>query len=286
MNAMINNIPSELRSLRQWVCSDVNGKNKIPKNPRTGYNASVTNPSHWGTFDEAIEGCQKYGFNNIAFVFTSNDNYVGVDIDNCINNNKLIDDFTSRLCSYTEYSVSGNGIHIICTGALPEGARRRDGVEMYSEGRCFVFTGNIFNEQYSTINECTDTLASLHTEYLYRDTPPISYSPISTSKVLDDDVIIDKASACRNGDKFDLLYSGNWGINHHSHSEADLALCNMLAYWTGCNAEQMDRIFRSSGLMRGKWDERHGCKTYGQATICRAIDGTRTCYDPNYRRHR
>jgi len=284
MNAMINNIPTELRSLRQWVCSDVNGKNKIPKNPITGYNASVTNPSHWGTFDEAIEGCKRYGYNNIGFVFTYNDDYVGVDIDDCSDNPALITEFADSLCSYTEYSVSGSGIHIICKGSLPEGARRRGKIEMYSTGRCFVCTGNIYSNQYLTINERTEQLALLHHKHLHKDIPPISYSTFNITNELDDDVIIDKASKCRNGDKFDLLYSGNWCSNHRSQSEADLALCNMLAYWTGRNADQMDRIFRSSGLMRGKWDERHGSTTYGQATIHRAIEGTRTCYDPNYGR--
>ncbi|MFQ7644172.1 hypothetical protein, partial [Ruthenibacterium lactatiformans] len=39
-----------------------------------------------------------------------------------------------------------------------------------------------------------------------------------------------------------------------SHSEADIALCNALAWWTNCDAARVDRLFRQSGLMREKWD--------------------------------
>ena len=67
---------------------------------------------------------------------------------------------------------------------------------------------------------------------------------------------------------------------HASASEADLALCNALAFWTGKDASRMDRIFRSSGLFRPKWDEKHFANgtTYGAATIAKAIEGTRDTF--------
>ena len=60
-----------------------------------------------------------------------------------------------------------------------------------------------------------------------------------------------------------------------SQSEADLALCNLLAYWTGSDRERVDRLFRQSGLWRPKWDERRGEQTYGEQTIATAIAGRR-----------
>ena len=47
----------------------------------------------------------------------------------------------------------------------------------------------------------------------------------------------------------------------------------MIAFWTKDPA-QIDRIFRLSGLMRGKWDERHSSdgRTYGEMTIAKAIE--------------
>src|SRR6185369_1853678 len=63
-------------------------------------------------------------------------------------------------------------------------------------------------------------------------------------------------------------------------SAADLALCNLLAFWTGRDATRMDRLFRGSGLMREKWDSRRGETTYGGQTIARAIAACVDVYQP------
>jgi primase-polymerase (primpol)-like protein len=71
-----------------------------------------------------------------------------------------------------------------------------------------------------------------------------------------------------NGDKFRDLWEGQWEpYSYESQSEADLALCRMLAYWTDGNEQQMDRLFRRSCLMRPKWDEWRGAETYGERTL-------------------
>ncbi|MDR1014933.1 MAG: hypothetical protein LBL86_08175 [Coriobacteriales bacterium] len=62
--------------------------------------------------------------------------------------------------------------------------------------------------------------------------------------------------------------AGQWQhANYGSQSEADLALVTRLLYWSGGDMMQADRLFRTSGLMRPKWDERHGAATYGQMTL-------------------
>ena len=55
-------------------------------------------------------------------------------------------------------------------------------------------------------------------------------------------------------------------------------MCNHLAFWTGRDADQVDRLFRQSGLYRPKWDHRHGRDTYGALTIAKAIAGCRETY--------
>ena len=70
---------------------------------------------------------------------------------------------------------------------------------------------------------------------------------------------------------FMKLWMGNTD-GYTSHSEADLALCGMLATESG-DFDQIDRIFRKSGLMRPKWDQKRGRQTYGEATIERALRG-------------
>jgi putative DNA primase/helicase len=56
----------------------------------------------------------------------------------------------------------------------------------------------------------------------------------------------------------------------------------MLAFWTGGDSDQIDRLFRESGLMREKWDEQHFAdgSTYGEKTIERVVASTDEFYDP------
>ena len=59
-----------------------------------------------------------------------------------------------------------------------------------------------------------------------------------------------------------------------------MALCNMLAFWTWRNTALMDEIFRSSGLMRDKWDRRQAGSTYGALTIAKAAESCSQIYQP------
>lgn len=268
--------PVELKQAKQFVCWV--GADKIPKNPHTGNNAQSNNKSTWGTFEEAVNACEKYKFDGIGFMFAPP--YFGVDLDHCMDNLDFVDEFVETLQSYAEISKSGNGIHIICKGKLPDGSRRRGGVEMYSGGRYFICTGNIYNPSYTTIKDCTDTIKILHSKYLPAMVPKAETTRREIVVDMDDAEIIDKARNCKNGYLFAALYDGNWQGTFPSQSEADLAFCNQLAFWTGQNAEQMDRIFRSSGLMRPKWDKKRGADTYGNLTIGKACDACVEVYEP------
>lgn len=104
-------------------------------------------------------------------------------------------------------------------------------------------------------------------------------SPQSGSPNLSDMELIDKAAAASNGELFRRLMSGDI-TGYASHSEADLALCNILAFFARGDTEQIDRIFRTSGLMRDKWDRKQSGTTYGAITIARAVRDCKTIYDP------
>ena len=97
---------------------------------------------------------------------------------------------------------------------------------------------------------------------------------------LSDRELLEKARDADNGDRFDALWRGDTA-GYPSHSEADMALCNLLAFWTGGDRQRMDRLFRESGLMRDKWDEDRGADTYGERTIEAALDATTDYYDPS-----
>ena len=276
MVTKIENLPRELRGLKQWVCWV--GADKIPKNPHTGHNAKSNDSSTWGDFDTACKACDQYNFDGIGFMFANG--YFGVDLDHCIDNTDFCDEFVETLQSYAEISKSGSGIHIICKGVLPDGARRKGGVEMYSSGRYFICTGNLYNPKYKHVVDCTESIKVLHSKYLPSETPRVEPRTFYAHIDLDDQDIIDKARNCQSGSLFSMLYQGNWQGVYPSQSEADLALCNQLAFWTQRNSAQMDRIFRSSGLYRPKWDQKRGGKTYGAITIGRACANCIDVYDP------
>ena len=290
---MFERVPAELRALRQWVCwqgtpdADRPGKiRKMPIDAKTGAPAKVNDPSTWCSFDKAVAASERYS--GIGFIFTHG--YVGVDIDGAQDaledyrqdpyaDGNLISEFVHTLQSYAEYSQSGNGIHIICRGKLPENGRRRGNVEMYDTGRFFIVTGRICSE-YAGISDCTDTIKPLHEKYIKGDRILQKVQQTVQPVSLDDQQVLDKARNARNGKLFTDLYDGDWQSYYNSQSEADLALCNSLAFWTGRDVAQMDRLFRASGLMREKWDRRQNGSTYGAITLDKASRECPNVYTP------
>ena len=137
----------ELKTRAQWVGYS---NAKIPINPHTGGMASTTEPGSWGSLDEAkfIHGVQ--GLAGVGFVFTPDDPFVGVDLDDAIDPITgapygWAHDIVQELASYTEVSPSGSGLHIWIKGSLPRsGARRHDDevkIEAYQSARYFTVTG-------------------------------------------------------------------------------------------------------------------------------------------------
>jgi len=290
-----NAIPEEMKRLPNWICWKAeqnekahSGINKIPINPLTGEKASSTAPETWTYFDTALSASENFrDISGLGFVFT-NTPYFGVDLDDMPEDledyqhggsDNRIAEFVHGLQSYAEYSQSGKGIHIICRGTLPPGRRHKKPYEMYETGRFFVMSGKSCS-QYTDITECTESIKPLHAKYLGGGKEPAP-RVIRTMNFASANDIVKAAANAKNGDKFKRLYSGSYSTSEYaSQSEADMALCQMLAFWTGCDADKMDAIFRQSGLMREKWDKRHGAATYGALTIQKAIADCTTVYNP------
>ena len=288
MSVLYDKIPNELKQLPQWVCwkgePGENGKiRKIPVNPKTGGGAMSNNPDTWADFETAVRASVAYS--GVGFMFAPP--YFGVDIDNIATeiaafrdgqDDNIVSEFVHTLNSYAEYSQSGNGIHIICRGELPAGGRRRGNVEMYQTGRYFIMTGNDA-AGYAEIEDCTEAIKPLHEKYIGGGREPTTGIQI-TPICLTDREVIDNAAKSKQGEMFRNLYAGNWDSYFNSQSEADLSFCNMLAFWCRCDFELMDRIFRSSGLMRDKWDRRQSGSTYGTLTLKKAIASCHKVYEP------
>jgi putative DNA primase/helicase len=103
----------------------------------------------------------------------------------------------------------------------------------------------------------------------------------NTPVFVNDDKLIEIANNAKNGDKFKFLMDGRYEGRYSSQSEADIALCNLLAFYTRCDAGQMQRIFQRSKLYRDKWNEKRGeGGTYGEITIQKAIADCGETYTP------
>lgn len=236
---MLDNIPYELRLLNQWV---VAGPNKMPINARTGQLASVDDPSSWSSFEMARQS----GYMHVGFVLSRDDPYTIIDLD-APTNDEQIDRHRKILAafdSYVELSQSGKGIHIILRGKI-EAGRRRDKVEVYSDGRYMICTGNIL-----TARPISDHQATL--DILVAEMPmTVTASLVDVDAIINDEQLWDMAAKATNGDKFSRLWNADI-TGYGSQSEADFALLSMLAFYSKSN-DQVRRLFRLSAL--GKRDK-------------------------------
>lgn len=285
-----NDIPVELKSLSQWILwrkEERGGKpTKVPYQVN-GEMAQANNRRTWSTFATAVKFYLEGDYDGIGFVFSRQDNYIGVDIDKCVVDEKpntFATEIINTLDSYTEFSPSGNGIHIIIKGNLPQsvlGTGRKNtqhGLEIYSYGRYFSFTGN--RENSNDVYERTDEIAEVFEQY-FDDSDiqgRVNLAEFEKDEIkISNDDLWERMFRSKNGDDIRSLFNGNLVKNDHSSS--DLALCNHLAFWTGKSASRMDSMFRESSLMRDKWDIIHfrdTNETYGERTIATAISSTTT----------
>lgn len=270
------NIPGELKERPQWVLWELR---KLPddKKPRkvplqlSGAEASSTDPSTWATFEAAhaaFEADRRYA--GIGYMFTADDPYTGVDLDGCIVGGQLTDEARNiilSLNSYTERSQSGTGVHVLVKAQKPgtKCKNTKAGFEMYDRERFFIVTGDHVKGAPLTIEPRQSEIDALYVRMFGRKKED-RRMPVPSSSDLNDLRIISLAQGAKNGEKFMQLHRGDWSA-YGSQSEADQALCNIIAFYTQ-DAEQINRIFRTSGLFRDKWER----EDYATETIRKAVE--------------
>ena len=148
---------NELKRLNNWVVYRNFKNGKLPFNPITNIAAKTNDPNTWAPYNIALNTFQNHSYGGIGFVFNNIDGYVGIDLDNCIINNQ-IDSFAQKIItllnSYTEYSPSKNGLHIICKANQLKNMNigiKRNNIEVYNNDRFFTVTGDVYLER--PINE-------------------------------------------------------------------------------------------------------------------------------------
>lgn len=294
-------VPALLRKRDHWVCwrGEWNAsKNKFDKLMRTvGYRqASPTDPRDWSSFENAFTAYKssRFQFHGVAYALTIDDGIVGLDIDharNRINGSmpKFIRELIATLDTYTEVSPSGTGLRLFAFGKLPDGKGHVKGklgrdhdikLEIYSTARFLNVTGHRLARSPTTINSRQRAIDAVMAEFFPKPEPVVPRPVIAQVLSIDDNAVIEIASAASNGAAFRALYfDGDLSKHGFDHSSADLALLSYLTFYSG-NTEQVERLFSASALgQREKWTSR---PDYRARSIAKAFEGRTDFYEPGH----
>lgn len=290
------NIPDVLKqtaSFCVWKLEKRSGRpTKVPYNPRTGAMARTNDPSTFADFNTAMKSYAIGGWDGIGYRVS--EGIGAIDIDHCIREDGSLNDVAASILgifpdAYFERSPSGTGLRGFFR-LSPDFAydktvyyinNRKHGLEVYLPGvtnRFVTVTGDMFRP--GTVERDDDALKTALDTFMKRGTRAASAFKGNPVSYFTDEQVIKHASESKSGDKFKALYDGRWEEGYDSQSDADMAFVSMLCFWCGCVEEQIDRIFRSSGLMRDKWDRRTGDATYGEITIRNAVSSCSEIYRP------
>uniref|UniRef100_UPI003CEB9CBB bifunctional DNA primase/polymerase n=1 Tax=Brevundimonas sp. TWP2-3-2 TaxID=2804648 RepID=UPI003CEB9CBB len=230
-------LPLEMRRRPQWC---LGGPNKQPLDAAGGP-AKVNDPETWTDFEAVTAAARRTG-RAIGYVITADDGLTCVDLD-------VKDDASPEviarhaaiietLDSYTERSLSGRGWHVWVYGETGAG-RRRDSVEVYSQNRFIICTGDVYRDRpiVARQTELSNMLAQM---------PQSSAVPVA---LVGDDCVDWSAAAHAAADTGELgrLFRGDWTGRYESQSEADLALVKLLVPLTLSEMECWN-TFRQSKL--------------------------------------
>lgn len=173
-------IPDGLKQLDQWVVWKTEDYKK-PFAPWTGvqYPIDPLSPDNWTSHERALEFVKHREYEGMGFVFTSDDDIVGIDLDDCVQdiqvkgNNVSVQlesphqSIVDSLDSFTEISQSGTGIHVFVKGDVGGQVVDNDAdVEIYDRGRFFCMTGKVVTDHSQGVESRQDYLDDLADEYL------------------------------------------------------------------------------------------------------------------------
>ncbi len=280
LSVLPDHIPAALATRDRWMMWRLEprdtGWTKVPFRCEGRGRASATDPATWAPFDAAVRAYRSGSFDGIGFAL--GDGVVGIDHDHAYDpSESTTTEAAARwqtLGAYRELSPSGSGIHDLVIGDLPDDphrrgwGRRKGALEVYGGERYLTVTGRpLPGSPVDVPIVDPDCFARLYREVF---SPPSSDSGRSTPPPgpvrQDDRKILTLARRARNSERFEALWHGDTSAHGGDDSAADLALVSMLAFYTQ-DADQIDRLFRGSGLMRPKWER----PDYRARTIERAM---------------
>lgn len=281
-------IPEELKQLDKWVlwrAEWIEKQQVYSKVPYStdGYKASSTNVSTWLEFQDAISLSDEQ-YNGIGFVLSNDDNYICLDIDDAVNHDtgQLQTDLAIEMTelTYCELSPSGTGLHCFFKGTLPDNRKKKRtdlDIELYDTGRFMTVTGHTIGQ--SEICDDQETINNIVERYFKMEESQntITYNPNYKSDLSDEEVLNIMLKS-KSKDKISDLLKGHFEKHFDSSSEAVQSLLHYLAFYTGKDKVQMERIFTDYNNLTDKWDSKRGSTTWGQLELDKAIDNQNEVY--------
>ena len=291
----------KLKQMPIWICwnlKTVKGKKtKVPCAASGGVTGTTKEYAHtWVTYDEAAAAMRKHGYTGIGFIIP--EGVFFIDKDHIDLNDPIVQKLLKLFPTYAERSFSGDGVHSygFCDlSRIPVKDNKlnpdiyytknpHNGTEVYIgslTNRFAAFTGDVVQDL--PLVDCTDALLALLEEDMRKD----KYSKSREEKpdelideVIDEDDpriedIITALRWDRNAPKFVRLFDNGDITGYGSQSEADAALCAIIAFRAGPNPALIDAIFRQSALYRDdKWER----DDYRARTIACGIAARRGVY--------
>ncbi len=253
----------QLTSLPQWVTWRYENGTKVPYNPKTGHKADSTDTSTWATHQEAIRAANQRKHDGIGFVFTSNDPYVGIDLDDCIDDAGAIAtwalEIINELNSYTEVSPSKHGVKIWVAGDIPSNLKTPH-VEIYRDKRYFTFTGEHLAGTPQEIRNVNGTLTALYERTKPR--PPAVALPQPTTDANVSDAFL-QAWARRVADSaIRIVAHAPEGNKHNARCKAGYFWAGLIAHRLATAGEIEAALFHAN---KPKTNERKELKTLRDA---------------------
>ena len=256
-------VPDEMKArpnwavIKTWWNADKGKYNKRPVNCNSdkGEYAESDNPETWTTFDNALKYLKEKGGTTVAYALDGKDNISCIDLDRCYDENGQPTALAKEVLSkcgktYVEKSVSGNGLHIFGkTSGMDIRTFSKDGdLEFYQKEHFIAITGDGAGFYRLESFDTPEMKELLYRKCEKREEWKGVCKGVNGLSTMTDRDVVEKASNAKNGDKFKRLYAGEDLQNNHSNS--DMSLMNLLAYWCNGDKEQMLRIFATSGLFR------------------------------------
>jgi putative DNA primase/helicase len=230
-----------------------------------GRHAKSNDPSTWTTFAHALAAYQAGGFDGIGFCL--GDGWAGIDLDKLLTR-PIVD----RLACYVETSPSGTGLKAIGRSQRIGGEITRTTKHTWSSARFFAITGHGSGDPCADISDPINDWFPAQSNTMRPAKVPAFIRPgdvrgTENIERFTDDQVVERILATPSADKFLRLVRGDASEYENDLSRADQALCSLLARSCQGDLDQVDRLFRESGLMRDKWNT----ASYRRATLAKAV---------------